>query len=326
MDLADDEEIATDRISDLPDEIISQKLLLSKSLLSKSWRLQWTGVASFHIESQWWLDFVDFVAFVDRLMLFKRSTINEFRLKWEDTRPTPTIGIIWVPRWLALSPNLVVVDVGLFSQYENSYLARTMSIDLPDQLFTCKTLEILKLRGPFLVKVPSQEVEVCLPKLSVLELNSVHFKSRGGKSLRMLLRGCPVLKSFRFERKHRFPSIHWWISSASLKHLEIYLYNDEDDIMRIFAPHVNNHHCKLLIDTPALEKLILTDQLSAKISISGGSNLNEAELDIRCVDHLRDTDYRNSIVRLIQGLSHVKILRLSDKTKQILSSSTCQQL
>ncbi|CAI9110687.1 OLC1v1010754C1 [Oldenlandia corymbosa var. corymbosa] len=334
-----DDVSAVDRLSTLPDEIICDILSLlpiksavATSLLSKSWRLRWTQVTSFDIENQWWSDCRDFVDFVNNMFMFSEPrTIHRFHLNCENLEFPHHLANLYygfhrITAWLssAVCQKVRFVDVSVLSQ-EKRCPAFTDGTDLPGELFTCKTLEILKLTGPFIIKVPS-EVEVCLPRLVHLELILVHCKYEE-KSLCKLLRGCPVLESFKFERKHWFtssPEINWSISSPSLKRLEIYLRDDGDAAGFISALGLQKRY-KLEIDAPTLEKLVLTDRVSAEISIHGGS-IKEADLDIRWFGHLLDRNYHNSIVQLIQGLNHVKILTLSERTVEVLGGATCCKL
>ncbi|CAI9110995.1 OLC1v1011126C1 [Oldenlandia corymbosa var. corymbosa] len=296
------------------------KSVVATSLLAKSWSLRWKGVGSIDIESRWWTYSGDFVDFVNNMFeVLKRYTIHKFRLKWENV----VFGSPWLIEWLALAVcrKVRVVDVGVFSEDGKERHFVEFGVKLPGKLFSCKTLEILKLRGPFIINLPPR-VAVCLPKLVHLELSLVHFKDEQ-KSLPKLVQGCPVLQSFRFDRKFWYNScsvINWSISSPSLKHLDISLGDDGGGHLFEIG---NGRNCKLEIDAPALEKLVLTDGLLGEILIRGGS-INEVDLDFISFGRATDTYYQSLIVRLIQGLNHVKLLKLSERTMEVLGRAASE--
>ncbi|CAI9110531.1 OLC1v1010578C1 [Oldenlandia corymbosa var. corymbosa] len=249
--------------------------VVATSSLSKSWRPRWTEVTSFHFGNRWWPDGngLDCAQFVNKSLRRNNNesspAIHKFGLQWDSTFASGFNPNMFLTRCLlsAVCRKVRVVDLDAFS-------VRRGGISIPEELYTCKTLEILKLRGPFEVKAPppDEEVEVFLPKLVHLELNFVHYYHvSGDEFIHKLIRGCPVLQSLRIERNQYFSDskdVSWSISSPALECLEIYSHDDG------CFKRCETLNFKLEIDAPALKKLVLIDRVAGEISIRGGGLLS----------------------------------------------------
>ncbi|CAI9110397.1 OLC1v1010408C1 [Oldenlandia corymbosa var. corymbosa] len=238
---------AVDRISDLPEAIISHiffipiESVVATSLLSKSWRYRWTKLTSF--------DFDDDDS--------KSSEIKDF------------VNFVF----MVLSSQCPEISIDRFRLALNNSEFRRFFIFLMgqhDALCTCRTLETLKLNGPLLVQVPNV---VCLPELTLLKLRNVKFES--DESFPKFISASPVLESLLVHRFHIDNTEVCTISSPFLKILR-YAHNLDDDIWYIAEPDF-----KLEIDAPALEYLLITDSVSKEIfTLQAMASLNEATLDV----------------------------------------------
>ncbi|CAI9106997.1 OLC1v1006258C1 [Oldenlandia corymbosa var. corymbosa] len=309
--------ISVDRISNLPESIICHILsflptetVFATSFLSKSWRHHWTKVTDFHFDNRFWhsgrrassnvrgydvqkMNFVDFV----HMILQNHSdevSINRFRLRTVDLLPLRSTSLhTWVNT--AISRNVRVLDLEIF--FENvEYNSAATKFQLPDALYTCGTLEVLRLSGRYIcVKLIR---EVCLPKLTDLLLNLVTYES--DEAVCNLISGCSILQSLKIIRFHNDNVVSCKISSPSLKHL-------------VYAHKKCGNHCefddelylKLMIDTPALEYLSLRDLESKEIIlVQALKSLNEVKANIH-------SNPPELVVGLVQGFHHVKIMKLS---------------
>ncbi|KAJ0246922.1 FBD domain-containing protein [Hirschfeldia incana] len=180
-----------DRISGLSDELLLKILMLvptkvavSTSILSKRWEYLWM-----------WLPKLDYGrgypsesecerlrCFLDRnLPLHRAPVIESFRLELFTSRFKPESIKMWVPT--ALSHCVRELEILYYS-----YPAKPNI--LPSNLYTCKSLVVLKLDGEILLDVPRM---VSLPSLKTLKLIGVRYFN-DHETLQRLLSNCPVLE------------------------------------------------------------------------------------------------------------------------------------
>ncbi|CAI9111455.1 OLC1v1011677C1 [Oldenlandia corymbosa var. corymbosa] len=298
-----------DRISNLPEPIICYILSLLPtdaaivtSSLSKSWQFLWTKVSVVDLDfCSCAFDVIEIVEIVNKVLIqLKSEKLDKFRLCGTD--------VDWdrvnVSKWLseAIARNVKVIDMGLGDFVDGE------PIQLPATLFTCETLESLRLGGPFLIEVPGT---VHLPKLAVLELDDVFYKC--DKAFHEFISSCSGLYSLSVYRKNLNDGlIVCAISSRSLRFLQlVYYYDDIDD-----ASLWNKH---LKIEAPALEHLILTDAVSIMFSLEGLISLRKVELDLndQCCDR-----YCNLVVKQVEAMNCVKVLKLTGETWVSLTHAT----
>ncbi|CAI9116596.1 OLC1v1017789C1 [Oldenlandia corymbosa var. corymbosa] len=332
------DEIPVDRISDLREEIISHILsflpaesAVATGLLSKKWRLHWTKVTSFHFDDRWWLEkgisyyeklggstnFVDFVNMV--LLLQNREvSMNCFRLSVSD----PEFPFVYLKIWIttAMARNIRVLELCMVpdTEYDDPDYPGGYAVDhevyndyeiyLPFPLYSCGTLEVLKLYGPIFTWVPHV---VCLPRLTLLQLHSIHYESN--ESFHKLISGCPKLESLIIYRCHNDDIydgiLDFSISSPVVKTLKYY-----HDFSMCEACDTNiAPDFKLQIDTPALEYLSLEDTMSKEIiAVQELASLKEVE----AIKAFYTSP--GSIVALFQAFYHVKILDVSGEIMETL--------
>nr|VDC62633.1 unnamed protein product [Brassica rapa] len=201
-----------DRISGLSDELLVKILLfvptkvaVSTSILSKRWEYLWMWLPKLDYEDKAKIEHRSYsselrtgkmnsrrsittprnqrlLLFLDRnLPLHRAPVIESFRLELYGSYLTPENVKMWVV--IALSHCLRELDI-LYESYPPS-----KPIVLPSNLFTCKSLSVLKLDGDIILDVPRM---VSLPSLKTLQLQSVTYSK--DETLQRLLYNCPVLE------------------------------------------------------------------------------------------------------------------------------------
>lgn len=184
-----------DRISDMPDSILCHilsfhptKFAATTSVLSKRWKLVWIAVVALYFDQETFNSFASFRNFVWLSMFTlrdKKSSIYSFTLKCgESSRFTQR-------DWVKIFK--FVMERGI--EYLNFDMSgKKCQIKLPLCFLRYnKTLEVLKLSN---VQMRDFD-QVNFPRLKILELNYVFFKSRAN-SVKFLF-GCPILEDLQTE-------------------------------------------------------------------------------------------------------------------------------
>ncbi|CAA7062584.1 unnamed protein product [Microthlaspi erraticum] len=183
-----------DRISLLPDDfllhilsLLPTKDVLSTSLLSKRWRNLWKLVPKLeYIEINDNTDHGRFVRFVDRSLFLNTAPVLE-SLHFKLARQCSEADIGFWTR--------IAAERGLRElNFEYSYTIDE-PIRLPQSLYTCGTLVVLKLENVSLVDI---RFPVCFQLLKTLHLDTVIFLD--DESPEKLLSSCPVLEVLELDR------------------------------------------------------------------------------------------------------------------------------
>ncbi|KAJ4881720.1 FBD-associated F-box protein [Raphanus sativus] len=264
-----------DRISNLPDELLvrilsfipTTKVAVSTSILSKRWEYLWM-----------WLPKLDYGrkdcpvseceslrCFLDRKLPLHRSPIIEsFRLELCNSVFKPENINTWVET--ALSRCLRDLDISLHDDTDPPKFPNI----LPSDVFTCKSLVILKLVGEILLDVPGL---VSLPSLKTLKLQRLRYFNE--ETLQRLLSNCPILEDLVVDlRDYDYESAgKLTVAVPSLQSLSIYIpyYQVLDGIV---------------IETPNLKYFKLMDHSinDHYVFIEKMSDLIEAYLDVTFTD------------------------------------------
>ncbi|KAJ4786551.1 F-box protein family [Rhynchospora pubera] len=159
----------SDRLSRLSDELIVSVLSLLPAkevaqtcILSKRWRNLWAAVPSLCFAMRDWNnDFKKFMGFVCNFLLKRDKTIDTqiFHILCQDCSGIVSSEVNeWITYAVEHNPKILKLS---FSDYDG----------IPDCVFTCKTLESLKLKMKFWKPMDLKPSEiVCLPKLRNLDL------------------------------------------------------------------------------------------------------------------------------------------------------------
>ncbi|KAF3497625.1 hypothetical protein DY000_02056213 [Brassica cretica] len=274
-----------DRISELPDELlvnillfVPTKVAVSTSILSKRWKYLWMWLPK--------LEFRDYSAsecrrlqcFLDRnLPLHRAPVIESFRLDVGCSCFKPETINMWILN--AVSHCLRELEI-LYEFYS------AKPDIMPSNLFTCKSLVILKLVGEILLDVPPM---FSLPSLKTLKLQWVTYFSE--ETLQRLLSNCPILEDLVLYLRDYDITGKLTIGVSSLQSLSLY----------IPYTHLIDGY---VIETPALKYFKLRDYnyKSHYCLIENMPNLLHAHIDI-------DVDL-SDIRGLIRSISSVKHLAI----------------
>ncbi|XP_058179480.1 F-box protein At4g09920-like isoform X4 [Rhododendron vialii] len=306
------EETYEDRISNLPNSLIAQilsylptKYAVATSVLSTRWKQLWTSITS--------LDFDDmltscpqnkstdpslqrsFTSFVGRVLLHHVSCVQRFRLKCSRSYKASLVN-----GWIAdaLLRNVRELDLSIWMGH---------STKLPQDLFTCRTLVVLKL-DTYYCDMNNVPTLVSLPSLRILHLKGIRFVD--DDSINRFLFGCPVLEELSMRR-----CVGGNVSVIKIvAPMLTSLFMNDNLFGYISPPH--GFECKIVLNTPALLYLTISS------SETNGFYLVESLHHlIRADIFLYDTSGMVSIVTdgsaiskaltdLLEGISNVQFLHL----------------
>jgi len=183
-----------DRISDMPDSILCHilsfhptKFAATTSVLSKRWKPLWLAVLVLHFDQETFNSFESFCKFVCLTIKLrdKKNSIHSFTLKCGE------------------SSRFVQRDLDKIFKFVMQRGVKILNFDMSDKkrqikLPICflgynKTLEVLKLSNTQMRDFD----QVNFPRLKILQLNDVFFKSR--ENIVKFLLGCPILEDLQTE-------------------------------------------------------------------------------------------------------------------------------
>ncbi|CDY40225.1 BnaA09g35070D [Brassica napus] len=289
-----------DRISGLSDELLVKILLLvptkvavSTSILSKRWEYLWM-----------WLPKLDYVS----------GSATDYGHSYCSEPESSRLRRF-------LDHNLPLHRAPVIE----SFRLELLNI-LPSNLFTCKSLVILKLAGGMLLNVPRM---VSLPSLKTLKLQRVkYFK---GKTLQRLLSNCPVLEDLVLDLPKGESTGKLTVVVPSLQRLSLDIPSAHDIVGYV-------------IKTPDLKyfKLVDDNDKSHYCLIEHMPNLSEAHLDVALPDIKSIIGSITSVRRLaicsaamfdegfvLNQLEHLKVCVCRDHSSnqifRLLKSSTILQ-
>ncbi|KAL0714490.1 hypothetical protein Bca4012_021469 [Brassica carinata] len=258
-----------DIISGLSDELLLKilflvptKVAVSTSILSKRWEYLWMSLPKLEFghrhcsepESE------KLQCFLDRnLPLHKAPVIDSFRLDLYCSRFKPENIHMWVA--IAVSHSLRELEILYESYPEKPNI-------LPSNLFTCKSIVILRLDGDILLNVPRM---VSLPSLKTLKLQRVRYFN--DKALQRLLSHCPILEDLVLDLRRNDTTKKLAIVVPSLGSLSLYIPSDHD---------IDG----FVIKTPSLKYFKLKDynDKSHYCLVEHMPNLIEAYVDVELTD------------------------------------------
>ena len=268
-----------DRISELPDELLVKilmsvptKVAVSTSILSKRWEYLWmwlTKLEYLHRDHCSEPGCKRLQSFLDRnLPLHRAPVIESFRLELCSSHFKPENISTWVST--AVSHCLRELDI-LHDDTEPA-----MSNILPSNLFTCKSLVVLKLVGEILLDVPRV---VALPSLKTLKIQSVRYFDE--ETLQRLLSNCPILEDLVVDlRDYDYESAgQLTVAVPNLQSLSLYIpYCQDLDGFVIETPNlkyfklmdhsISGHYC-LIEKMPCLIEAYLEVNLPDMKSLIG---------------------------------------------------------
>lgn len=285
-----------DIISELPDALLLQILSLIPTIdvvrtciLSKRWRSIWKDVNKLDYDHQ--NDRKLSHQFVQRFLISHKSShlvhsfLESMRLIVGSDCEAVDIEI-WIG--YAVKHGLRELELDSFLEKEN--------IQLPSNIYTCKTLEILKLKNCVRVDVPNSQV--CFKSLKILNLQLVYFKD--DDSVRRLFSCCHNLEELVVKR-YMDKVTNFTIEVPSLKRLSIHDCSDGDG------------RRGYVINTPSLNYLSIKGLNDFEFSLENTPGLREAKIiDITDINTAKILlPLASSVKRLSLSLSPLEVNMLT---------------
>ncbi|KAL9322230.1 hypothetical protein ACSQ67_010283 [Phaseolus vulgaris] len=284
-----------DRISCLPDEIICHilsflptKEVVTTSVLSTRWKTLWTSVLTLDFEDNWPCFFNTTFASTVGSILDQRKAKSIKRLCLHNHNKSFTIDLIGTLVSTAVSQNLQELDLFCYCYLE---------VTLPNTLFTCKTISILKLSFGSTINLNAIS-SIHLPSLKILHLYLLYLEK--DESLMRFFSGCPILEELCYEEVKSNNSTPFKICLPSLKKL-----------------HLKCHDQRVQIVTPSLEYLQVQETKVCDSLLCNLPTLIKAHVDIY-FDHCE----KEYVSKLFNGIHHTKFLELSTYTTEVLADSS----
>ncbi|KAG5564505.1 hypothetical protein RHGRI_000626 [Rhododendron griersonianum] len=297
------EEQYEDRISSLPDSLIAQilsrlptKYAVSTSVLSTRWKQLWTSITSFDIIDDLLLcpqnDSANpslqrsFTSFVSPVLLHHVSCVQRFRLICSQSYDASLVN-----GWIAdtLLRNVRELDLSFQTKHY---------IMLPQDLFTCRTLVVLKLEA--YCDMNNVPTSVSLPSLRILHLCGSRFVD--DDSINRFLFGCPVLEELH-------------MSVCGVENVSVInivapmltsLFIDHCSFGNKRPPHGSD--CKIVLDTPALLYLTMCNSIEHRCYLV--ENLHHLIRADICVYADDASAVSKALMDLLKGISNVQFLQL----------------
>ncbi|KAK9069570.1 hypothetical protein SSX86_011474 [Deinandra increscens subsp. villosa] len=297
-----------DYISDLPDCILHHilsflptKEVVKTSILSKRWKTMWVSVPSLdfddsllyatEVDLQHSLDSTSFMDSVERILRLRDgSQIEKFRLSCR-VCSHPSRVSSWISN--VIMHNVQELYLCIFA--EDPFV-------IPQSMFDCKSLVILKIELDSLIEIPAR---VSLPCLKILHLSLVTFPN--DDSTEKLFSSCLVLEELVLLDCDFLNLKNITISSLTLKRLTI--------------DHVPVSGCnsgsKIKIDAKNLTHLEYIGTLSNEIFLNSAQSLVKAFIHIPDL-YWGQKELACRVVDLLKWLQNVVFLTVSNHTMKCL--------
>ncbi|XP_019099715.1 PREDICTED: F-box/FBD/LRR-repeat protein At3g52680-like [Camelina sativa] len=324
-----------DRISELPEELLLQRLsllppktVITTSILSKRWLSLWKLVPKLEFDSDnYQEDIAKFLENVGKFLLSHKAPVLEsLRLrvtdKTEETRCVINVGV-WVGIAVVRHVRKLVLDLFLFKS----------SVRFPTSVLFSDTLETLQLKYSVLVDVPSR---IYVKSLRTLHLYHVSYKD--GESIHNLISGCPNLEDFLIQGGTCKVVLTLVIEAPSLKRLWIHGQIGGRKTM-INAPCLeylemkgfSHGECCLIENAPVLVKAtisnvsyIVNENILGSLKSAKRLSLNLSPLEIKCPTgaifhqlvylemYTREAEWWNLLTIMLDSSPKLQVLKLID--------------
>lgn len=308
-----------DRISNLPDVLLTRilsflsiKEAIRTSILSTGWKSIWASLPTLELseedfgldesgDSNWsFIEDIDisredmFRDFVDSALVGQKMPYLE-NVAVCGPYFNPSVVESWIS--VAIKRNIRELDLSI-CYYEPI-------LELPQSLFSCCTLVVLKLGMRAVLNFPV--ASTCFPKLKVLELSLVRYKD--DDSARNLISSCSVLQDLGIiidEHKS------WETLNVTSRSLKCFLLDysvqerEFDDVP------------KIIFDSPALESIDISDNVPHVYEVKDLSSLMKAKF---CISNFASPLPANrcalSLLGFLIRISYVKCLSISSWSMQV---------
>ncbi|PRQ38749.1 putative F-box domain, FBD domain, leucine-rich repeat domain, L domain-containing protein [Rosa chinensis] len=301
---------AEDRISQLQDDILVHILSyiptvysVRTMVLSKRWNNLWTFVPSLHFDQldnrighyRTWYTFDDFAKFVDgALSLHNSSTIRKFRLHIGRIQLIREEGVSRIRDWICTAMRHEVCEFDLYF-CPNYQLREKIELNLPQRVFLCKTLEVLKVHSNCINYPPTKPGY--FPSLKFAKVTAEHGDN---SSMGELFCNCPVLEELSIDAHLMKKDVKIWISAPELKTLRTrILVNDDERKVKGIS-----------INAPKLENLFVYTDLTRYI-LRNAKSLVKANIELTDFEENLSPELLNRATALLAGVSSVEYLHIS---------------
>ncbi|KAK9069567.1 hypothetical protein SSX86_011471 [Deinandra increscens subsp. villosa] len=296
IDQTDDDMI--DYISNLPDSILHHilsflptKEVVKTSKLSKRWKTMWVSAPNLDFDDgllyPYDVDFqhsTSFINFVERILSLRdASKIDKFRLSC-----CVCFNPSQISSWISnvIMHNVQELDLSIFSEYASV---------IPQSIFDCKSLVILKINLDHVIEIPSR---ISLPCLKTLHLSLVIFPN--DDSTENLFSSCLVLEELALMDCMFMNLKNITISSLTLKRLTIH-------DLPCYMPSGR----KIKIDAKNLTYLEFMGDLSSEVILNSVSSLAKACINIPYLYYYPE-EVACCIVDILKRLQNVVFLSVSN--------------
>lgn len=292
-----------DRISALPDvlvchilSLLATKYAVRTTILSKRWKNLWTSVPRLDFSDE--RDFrinVDgsdrFATFVSRVLELHDSDLHKLCLVILHPHNSTRIGD-WICS--AVRRNVVELDLHIYDD------TGEMTFQMPECVFTCKTLMALKLNVWSCYVTVDPPTSGCFPNLKFLH---VTVYDPDEDSIEKLFSCCPVLEDLTIDGQIEYDTTDivysFKVSTLELKTLRIYL-KGVDTLVDVY------------INAPKLENLELKEVGLSNYYLTGSANsLVNASIAFRDFKGEKLPYFSNHAIALMDEVRNVKYLSLS---------------
>ncbi|KAJ4713411.1 F-box protein [Melia azedarach] len=307
-----------DRISSLPDSVLCHilsylptKTAMATCILSSRWKLVWTSLPNLCLDDRLLLEYkrtqhlsdvtsATFENFVNRVFLLHPPVdLNKFFLHCFKLRDWTCFNF-----WVSAAIMRNVRDMELNLEHHDR-------VELPESIYTSKTLEVLKLDSDFTFKIPASGI--CLPSLKIFR---VVMRYPRNNLIEKLFSNCPALEDLSIMGYlHGADMVAFNISSLTLKRLSL-VFEDVDEFS--YTEHL------VVIEAPNLEHLFIRDCPLVSYLVHKPHALMKVVVNFY-YESLIDFDPPDfpdqSVVQLLEGVTNAKFLSLSKGTIAALDSA-----
>ncbi|PWA44262.1 FBD-like protein [Artemisia annua] len=283
-----------DRLSNMPDEVLSEilssmptKFAVQTSILSKTWRYNWTMVTNVDIDVLPFHGVENCCTFVNRVLsLCKTTEIKLFRLHFNRFWVQKSRMTKWINEAVRLKVSELEVQYGDL-------------LELPFCLFTCKTLTKLRIDNYNERDVCDSQTPFNLPCLKALDIAIYRNSS---PIVFKLISGCSILETLSLQIYSLSNIEEYKFNIPTLKRLTLRLWKSRSNIN------------KVVLNVPNLEDLFIFGGWCSLIFV------------MQDFPSLVSTEFSSSVlwsdhfwVELLKGLTRAKSLSLSMRYSEDLS-------
>nr|XP_011462153.1 PREDICTED: putative F-box/FBD/LRR-repeat protein At4g00315 [Fragaria vesca subsp. vesca] len=282
------------------------------TLLSKRWNKLWTSVRHLDFDIvremiRYRSRFESFVQFV--FLRLSSPDIGKFRLRYV-TSPYSNSDSSLLSDWVSAAIWLNVVELDLkILNGSFEYLC-----DLPQSIFWCKTLKVLKLWIDSDIAIPKPPTSGCFPSLKIFHLTVIN----PGERLGILLSYFPVLEDLSIHGHvtysySAYSNMNVKVSTPELKTLKLSMERAKRDFMYDDDYYETPKHNSFCVDAPKLENLEVIQIPLSNVILENPKSVVHASIAFKSLAKEEWPSFPDRAYQLLTGISNVKCLSLLDQ-------------